>query len=96
MFMANPVPLFVALFQMSNRVTVFDDILPFDEVGEENLVASRHIVVQGDALSVYVNDFACLKWFDSDSHIVGRVDFDHLHVCFAYFKAALVNVVAWS
>ena len=95
--MTDPVSLLVVFLQMTDGVTVFDDILPFDEVGEENLVASRNIVVQGDALSLYVNGFSCLELFDGDSHIVSRIDFDNLHKVFEnYFRAAFVSVVAWS
>ena len=79
MFMANPVTLFVVFLQMSDGVTIFDDILPFDKVGEENLMSSWNVVVQRDVLSVNVDAFALFERLDGNRHIVGRVDLDCFH-----------------
>ena len=80
MLVADEIACTVVFVQVPDGVAVFHYILSLTEVGQQELMSGRNIVVQGDELSVDRDLFTLSEGFDGYCYVVGRIDLDSLHI----------------
>ena len=61
---------------MADGIAVLDDVFSLRCVNDEHLVASWHVLLNGDGVSVHVDGFALLEGAQAHYHGVGGIDFD--------------------
>ena len=80
MLVADEIACMVVFVQVADGVAVFHYILSLTEVGQQELMSGRHIVAQGDELSVDRDLLTLPERFDGYCYVVGRIDLDCFHI----------------
>ena len=69
---------FLRLFRMTNRETVLDDVLALSEIGDGYFVSGRHVLQNGDLLTVHFNNRTGGLRLYCYHHIIRRIDFKNI------------------
>ena len=70
-----PISSFHVLTSMTDRITVFDNILSLFHFFNKNFVTSRSILIHGDLFAVNLDDFTLLLGLQTNHDGVGGIDF---------------------
>ena len=71
----HPVASLQIFLGMANGITIFDDVSTLGRIFDQNLMTCWCVLVDGNFLSVDLNDVSFLFRLQTDYHTVGRINF---------------------